>query len=404
MTSENNSLLDDKLLQQQVIVLVGSGGVGKTTASAAIGLHAARQGRKVLVLTIDPARRLADALGLKAIGNAETEVALTHEDLPAPADGGSLHAMMLDTEGAFDELVSRLATTPESAKAVQENRIYRHIIDSLAGAQEYLAGEKIFDAASSGRYDLVVLDTPPTANALDFLDASRRLVRLLDDRVYRWLLPTVSKKDGKRRAGLVDRLLRAPSNVAKAILARVFGERFVGDLEEFFLVMHGIHREVRRRSEDVQRLLKDPAKTSFLLVTAPIPTVTDNAVFFHSQIRERGYPFAGFILNRVHPAPADAALALSAGAIADGLATSLERAGSADGSTDEPLTPSALAQALHENVQRMADLAARDRETIAELRGRMAATAPMTLVPRLSGAIHDLPGLASVGAHIFSVD
>ena len=392
----------DDLLDRRVLVLVGSGGVGKTTMSAAIGLHAARAGRRVLVLTIDPARRLADALGLEAIGNAEAAVALNHASLPEAAAGGSLHAMMLDTEGAFDELVARLATDERRARAVQENRIYRHIIDSLAGAQEYLAGEKIFEAASSGRYDLVVLDTPPTANALEFLDASRRLVRLLDDRVYRWLLPTATAggtgKTGRSAPGLMDRLLSAPSNVAKAILARVFGERFVGDLEEFFLVMHGLHSEVRRRSEEVQRLLRDPAKTSFLLVTAPIPSVTDNAVFFHQQIRERGYPFSGFIINRVHPAPSDEALALARDPAA--LATALaELATPHTGSTG--VMDSALIAALLNNSEQMASLARRDGQTIDRLRSRMAATAPMTLVPRLAGAIHDLPGLAGVGQHIF---
>ena len=377
------------LADRKVVALVGSGGVGKTTTSAAIGLHAARAGRRVLVLTIDPARRLADALGLEAIGNAETPVELDHEGLPAPSPGGSLHAMMLDTEGAFDELVSRLASDPERARAVQENRIYRHIIDSLAGAQEYLAGEKIYDAASSGRYDLVVLDTPPTANALEFLDASRRLVRLLDDRVYRWLLPTASGEPGR----LVDKLLRAPSNVAKALLAKVFGERFVGDLEEFFLVMQGIHAEVRQRSENVQRLLRDPGKTSFILVTAPIPSVASDAVFFHDQIRKRGFPFAGFIVNRVHPTPSADALALSG----EDIQSALEALNAAAPSPG-------LGEALRQNAARMSDLAARDRRTIAALRKRMLATAPMTRVPRLGGSIHDVRGLARIAEHIFSPD
>ena len=342
------------LLDRTVVALVGSGGVGKTTTSAAIGLHAARAGRRVLVLTIDPARRLADALGLEAIGNAETPVELTHEGLPTPRPGGSLHAMMLDTEGAFDELVSRLASDPERARAVQENRIYRHIIDSLAGAQEYLAGEKIYD-----------------------------------DRVYRWLLPTAGGGPGR----LVDKLLRAPSNVAKALLARVFGERFVGDLEEFFLVMQGIHAEVRQRSENVQRLLRDPRKTAFILVTAPIPSVANNAVFFHEQIRKRGFPFAGFIVNRVHPTPSSDALAMSG----EDIQSALE-------ALDAPAPSAGLGEALGENAARMSKLAARDRQTISALRTRMLATAPMTRVPRLGGAIHDVRGLALIAEHIFTAD
>jgi anion-transporting ArsA/GET3 family ATPase len=192
---------------------------------------------------------------------------------------------------------------------------------------------------------------------------------------------------------LVDKILRAPSNVAKALLAKVFGERFVDDLEEFFLVMQGIHAEVRQRSENVQRLLRDPQKTSFLLVTAPIPSVAKSAVFFHDQIRKRGFPFAGFIVNRVHPTPSADALALSG----EDIQSALE-------ALDAPAPSAGLGGALMENAARMSELAARDRRTISALRARMIGSAPMTRVPRLGGAIHDVLGLALIAEHIFTAD
>ena len=382
------------LLDRRVLVMVGSGGVGKTTTSAAVAVEAALSGRRVLVLTIDPAKRLADALGLQAVGNQETEIPLDglrdDEGEGDGQEGGSLYAMMLDTEAAFDDLVARLASDSRMAKAVRDNRIYRHLVQSLAGAQEYLAGEKIFDATQSGRFDLVVLDTPPTSNALDFLDASKRLVRLFDDRVYRWLLPT----EGTARARLFDRLLRAPSNVVKRLLAKVFGERFVVDLEEFFVVIHGIHSEVRHRSEEVQRLLRS-RDTAFLLVTSPLATVVDEALYFHKQIRRRGYPFAGFVVNRIHP-PVDAAtLATEEAELYD-----LARDALPGDAPAEAVLRSVVA-ALRNNLMLMDQLAERDRVTVEALRARMGGDTPVRLVPKLPDDVHDLEGLRLLGHHLF---
>jgi len=369
-----------ELLDRRVVVLVGSGGVGKTTTAAALGVAAAEAGRRVLVLTIDPARRLADALGLQSVGNQETPISLG-ESCP-----GSLHATMLDTAAAFEDLLGRTARDSAMAAAVRENRVYRHLLESLAGAQEYLAGEKIYDAA--GRYDLVVLDTPPTANALDFLDASGRIVRLFDDRVFRWLLP--ADEDGS--TGLVRRLLRAPSNAVKRLLARLFGQQFVEDLAEFFLVIAGIHTHVRERSEKVQELFRSEDAT-FVLVTGPLASVVEEALFFRRQIRHRGYRLAGFVVNRVHP-PVDAATLAAGPDQLRGLAAeALE-----DEVPEDALR--ALAAALHDNLALMASVARRDQEAVVSLRQRMGRETPVALVPRLADEIHDLRGLRRVGGHL----
>ena len=374
-----------ELKTKRLLVLLGSGGVGKTTTSAALALEAALTGLRVLVLTIDPAKRLADALGLESVGNHETEIPL--DQLAGRPEGspGTLHAMMLDTEAAFEDLVARLADSSRVADTIRENRVYRHIIDSLAGAQEYLAGEKIYDATASGRFDLVVLDTPPTANALEFLEASGRIARFLDDRVFRWLLPT----EGGSRAHLVQRLLRAPSGVVKLLLAKVFGERFGRDMEEFFLAFQGMHREIRRRAEAVQRLLRSD-DTAFLLVTAPTREVVDEAVFFWQQIRERELPFGGFIVNRVHLPAGDDLLEADP--------EELHRAATRAVGDSPGLRP--VLQALRDNLGLMEGLAQRDREAVEALLARSGGEAKMALIPRLAEDIHDLQGLRLVGAHL----
>ena len=182
--------LDELIGDRQLVVCVGSGGVGKTTTAAAIGLQAAIAGRKVLVLTIDPARRLANSLGLSRFGNDETQI-----DLSAlPEAKGELWAMMLDQQKTFDDLIERISPSEERRDAILNNRVYRATADNISGSQDYMATEMLFDVVESGRYELVVLDTPPVKNALDFLDAPGRLARFLDKRVMKWFLSPYDKK------------------------------------------------------------------------------------------------------------------------------------------------------------------------------------------------------------------
>ena len=207
--------LSEILTHRSLVICVGSGGVGKTSMSASMGLWAALQGRRVLVLTIDPARRLANSLGMEEFGNVAVEV-----DLQRDTGGGELWAMMLDTTTTFDSLVERLTLDEEARSAIRDNRIYSTVQDAFAGSQEYMAGEALYDVVHSGNYDLVVLDTPPAKNALDFLDASDRLLRFLDPRILKWFL---SPYDERKVFGM---LMAGTSAVVFRLLSHVFGREF----------------------------------------------------------------------------------------------------------------------------------------------------------------------------------
>jgi anion-transporting ArsA/GET3 family ATPase len=258
---------------RRLIVCVGSGGVGKTTVAATIGLRAAREGRRVLVLTIDPARRLANALGLRRFGNEEARIDLN-------GARGELWAMMLDTRTTFDSLIGRVAPNVETRDRILGNDIYRNISDSFAGSQEYMATEQVYDVVSGGRYDLVVLDTPPVKNALDFLEAPGRLARFLDRRIMRWFLTPYDE------ARVFGRLLMGTSAVVFRLLGYVFGKEFLGDLSEFFVSFKDLYDGFRERHEAVVRLFHDP-QTAFLVVCAPDQPSSEVACFFLDELGER---------------------------------------------------------------------------------------------------------------------
>ncbi len=271
-----------------IIVCVGSGGVGKTTTAAALGLEAARRGRRVLVLTIDPARRLANALGLQSFGNEVRRI-----ELPDAAEGGELHACMLDTQATFDDLVHRLAPDDETRRAIFGNRIYRVVSDNFAGSQEYMATERLYDVHCSGEYDLIVLDTPPVKNALDFIEAPGRLARFVDRQIVKWFL---TPYDEKRVFG---RVLVGTSGVVFRLLGMIFGREFLDELSGFFQAFRELMDGFHDRHAAVTRLFADPG-TAFLVVTAPNEPSVDVASFFHDELRARNLPLAGFVLNQVH--------------------------------------------------------------------------------------------------------
>jgi anion-transporting ArsA/GET3 family ATPase len=216
--------LGEVIRQRKLLICVGSGGVGKTTLAASVGVRAAREGRRVLVLTIDPARRLANSLGLKQFGNSETRINL--DELEDAA--GELWAMMLDPQHTFDDLIRRVARTPERQEAILNNHVYRSITDTIVGNQEYMATEKLYDVVDSGRYDLVVLDTPPVKNALDFLESPGRMARFVDKRIMKWFLTPYD--EGK----VFGRFLMGTSAVLFRLLSYIFGREFLTDLSEFF--------------------------------------------------------------------------------------------------------------------------------------------------------------------------
>src|SRR3954462_1059438 len=264
----------------EICICAGAGGVGKTSTSAAIALGAAQRGRRVAVLTIDPAKRLANALGLERLGNEPRRVRGVEGD-------GELWAMMLDAKRTFDDLIESYASDARTRDAVLSNRIYQELSSAVSGSQEYMAMEKLYELHMDGEFDLLVLDTPPTRNALDFLDAPERLYRFIDSRSLRFFLsPGV-------------RLLGRGSGLLFAVLQRVTGIDLLRDLSEFFQSFGDMSEGFRVRAERVHELLASDAAT-FVLVAAPRKDAIDDAIFFHDQLERRGMPFGGAVVNRFH--------------------------------------------------------------------------------------------------------
>ena len=285
----------DIINRKEVIVCAGAGGVGKTTIAAAIALEAAVQGKKTVVLTIDPAKRLATSLGLKELSSEPTKVNPRKFTAAGLKPEGELHAMMLDTKSTFDKVVTQYAPTPEQAERIIANRFYRNISGTLSGTQEYMAMEKLYELHADGGYDLIVIDTPPTRNALDFLDAPKRMTDFFESRVLRWfLLPYMKSAGGFMRV----------ANVAAAtflrVVKRIVGTEVLEDTAEFFGNLEGMYEGFKQRARDVAALLKSDV-TSFVVVTSPAQDSVTEATYFATRLNESGLPFGALVVNRVHP-------------------------------------------------------------------------------------------------------
>lgn len=350
---------------RSVVVCCGPGGVGKTTLSAAVAAEIAVQGRRAVVVTIDPARRLANALGLDSL-----------PDTPHRIEGrwpGELWAMTLDTRNTFDHLVTTYAPTPEQARAILANRFYRNIAGALSGTQEYMAMEKLYELHGDERFDLVVVDTPPTRNALDFVEAPRRLIRFLDNRIFRLLmLPT--------RASL-----RAVNLATRAFLRTVsvvVGSEAVSDAVAFFQAFEGMEGGFRDRAAQVERLLRDQA-CGFVVVSSPRRDAVAEATYFADKLDEVGIDVRGLVLNRLHPRFAGAPGVEEAQALSRALGG----------------TPLAGAAA---NLAELVALADAEEQQVATLVDRVAG-APVVRVPLLAGDVHDLDGLAAMSSYVFAV-
>ncbi|MGD0085259.1 MAG: ArsA family ATPase [Acidimicrobiales bacterium] len=269
--------------ERSIIVCCGSGGAGKTTTSAAIALCGALAGRSACVVTIDPARRLADALGIQELSNEPKRI--------EGSWAGELWAVMLDAKGTFDDLVVRYSADPEQAERILSNRLYRNLTSALSGTQEYMAAEKLYQLHASERFDLVVVDTPPTRNALDFLDAPGRLTRFLENRVFRLLLmPT--------RASL--KALTMATQALLRTISKVAGSEIVEDAVAFFRAFDGMEEGFRDRARRVEELLADPG-TAFVLVAVPRRDSIDEAGYFADRLAEAHQPVAALVMNRLHP-------------------------------------------------------------------------------------------------------
>jgi anion-transporting ArsA/GET3 family ATPase len=279
---------------KEIVVCVGSGGVGKTTTSAVIGLHAALQGKRVLVLTIDPARRLANSLGIDAISDEPAQIPLEQfQQVGLDPGDGELWAMMLDMKTSFDRVVRRHAPD-EAREAILNNRIYQYFSTSLAGTQEYAAAERLFELHSEGEWDLIVLDTPPTTHALDFLEAPNRLEDAIDNKALQWIYkPGVLA--GKRGLGIFS---MGTSYVLKT-LGRLTGTQLLEEFSVFLRSFSTLFEGLRDRAREVRDALAGDMAT-FVVVTAPDPLTLDEALEFHRKLGEEQVQVGAFVVNRVH--------------------------------------------------------------------------------------------------------
>ncbi|MBU2488345.1 MAG: AAA family ATPase, partial [Proteobacteria bacterium] len=287
------------LAEKKIVVCCGSGGVGKTTVSAALALAGAMAGRKVLVCTIDPARRLADSLGLSSLGNEEMRIPDEAFAGAGIQPGGELWAMMLDAKRTFDELIHRIAPSEETRDRILANAFYQNVTTALAGSQEFSAMEKLYVLATEEDWDLIVLDTPPTRQALDFLDAPGKMTAFLDARVIQWFV-TPYLKAGK--AGF--KFFNRSAKVMFRVLEKVTGYQTLADLADFFLVFEGMYDGFRARAQKVRELMADPA-TAFLLVASPQSPSLLEARYFLQRLKDEGMPLGGVVFNRVHFSPTD---------------------------------------------------------------------------------------------------
>jgi anion-transporting ArsA/GET3 family ATPase len=363
------------LAGKSICICAGSGGVGKTTTSAAIATGMAARGLKVCVLTIDPAKRLADSLGLEELGNEASRVDPALFERHGLEMRGELWAMMLDAKATFDELVARQAPDEESRDRVLGNRIYQQISSALAGSQEYMAMEKLFELYTEGRFDLLVLDTPPSRNALDFLDAPRRLTQFIEGRSLSVFM---------RPTGVAARVAGRGASMALSVLKRIVGFDLLADLAEFFNAFSGMVDGFQARAKRVNSLLAD-RRTTFLVVCGPQGEPIDEAVYFHRKLVEAKLPFGGVIVNKVHY-PAERLR----GDVED-----------LEGAVAGRLEDEDLARRVRENFADYQALAERDARNIERL-ARELRTTGVIRVPYLDEDVHDLGGLAEIDRYLFA--
>jgi anion-transporting ArsA/GET3 family ATPase len=371
--------LDD---DHRVVVCVGSGGVGKTTTAAALAVSAAMHGKRVLCLTIDPAWRLANSLGLTEMRTREQEVPPTLFALHGLPCTGSLSAMMLDTKRTFDELVVQYASSPEARDRILENKLYQYVSSSLAGTREYMAMEKLHAVRQDTQWDLIVLDTPPTTNALDFLEAPQRLVGLIDSAAVRWFMQAFEGA-GKLSLGLVSRgaafLLRG--------LSRFTGVAFLEQVAEFVTDLNDLFGGFRERAQQVAEALRSP-DVAFVLVTSPNPLAMAEAIYFHKQLSAMGIEPRGFVVNGVHPLHPEPE------------ATTATLEAEAKDVLPEGTDVRRAVQRLRRALDDARMLAGTDRALVGRLRARAGDRGTLVEVPAFDEDIHDLSGLAKMAEHL----
>jgi len=371
------SALSSKLFARELIVCVGAGGVGKTTVAATVALQAALLGKRAIVLTIDPARRLANALGLQQLGNRATRVEL-------PDARGELWAMMLDLKRSWDEFIDRTAP-PERRDAILQNRFYRTLSSTLAGSQEYIATEKLYELHASRQWEVLVLDTPPTQNALDFLDAPRRILDFLgNEPLGRLIAPALVAG----RFGL--RLFQKGGKAILEGVSRLTGVETLEELARFLVEVQPTYDAFKERAAKVRDLLASD-RAAFLLVTTAHGTPVEEAIAFHRVLIEAGMDVAAVVANRVHPDHLGALPLPSPEELADELVR--------EGVADSGLPP--LSERLAQTLGEMRALAALDARNLERLAASVHPT-PQVRVPRFPTDVYDLAALRMVAGHLFS--
>ena len=382
----NGPSIGDVIDRGHIVICCGSGGVGKTTTAAVLAIEGARRGRSAVVVTIDPAKRLANALGLDELANEPREIAPERWDPKGErVGGGRLSAMMLDTKRTFDELVTRYASDEDQAQRILENSFYRNISGALSGTQEYMAMEKLHELHEEGGFDLIVVDTPPSRHALDFLDAPKRLLRLLDNRVFR-LLMVPTRTYLKVAGAAVQAFIRTVS--------RVVGAEVVDDIVAFFRSFEGMEEGFRLRAARVVELLGQP-DTLFVLVTSPRRDAVEEARYFAEKIGEHDLAVEALIVNRVHPRfGSEHPAGLRA------RAQTLRELPVAD--PDQRAARLRLS-AHYDNLADFNEIAERERAHIETVRVRVGSAA-VAYVPFLSHDVHDFDALAEVGRLLFGSD
>lgn len=372
--------LDTVLAKHRIVICAGSGGVGKTTTAAALAVRAALQGRRTIVLTIDPAKRLANALGMENVGDL-SQAAAVDDELPS----GMLAAMMLDQKGAWDQMVEHHAPTPDVRDQILSNRFYQHLSQSFAGSQEYMAIEQLCDLYDGGSYDLIVVDTPPTRHALDFLEAPRRLADFLDRSVVKWFVKPyfsaswATMRFVNRTAGFLFRRLEDATGISALV-----------EVSEFFTAMSGLFEGFEPRVRRVEKLLRS-RETAFLLVASPEEQVLREAEYFCSRVRELGIPLKGVVFNRVHR---DLAATSRLTSEASNVKRVVERA----------VGKNAMAARLLSNFDNYEILGRGDGLRVEAFRAQLPRTVPAVEVPNFHSDIHSIAGLRTMHSYLFSDD
>lgn len=384
-TIETGAALAELIRHSGTLVFCGSGGVGKTTTAAVVTIHAARMGLSAVVVTIDPARRLAQALGVDELGDLPR---LIDPQLWDPegerAPGGSLAAVMLDAKSTFDNLVQKYSAGPEQAENIIHNRFYSNISSALSGTQEYMAMEKLYELHEEGEYDLVVVDTPPSRNALEFLDAPNRLTKFLEGRAFRVL--TAPARGGMRVVNRAARLfLRTAS--------RVLGSEVLEDVVEFFAAFEGMYEGFHERASRVRELLSSE-RTAFVLVASPRRDAIEEAEYFAEELAAMSLPVAAAVVNRLHPR--------FLGSLAEATRLRAEGLAAAEASATDAAVEAAVARLsdLYANLASFQEVAHREEVQLERLR-KLIGDAPLARVPFLGDDVHDFATLRLLEDNLF---